>query len=431
MGEYERTVEWLYTLEAAKGMDFKLERVAAALRRLGDPHRRFAVLHVAGTNGKGSVAAMLHAVLGAAGYRAGLYTSPHLVELTERIRAGDEEIGRGDVVALAREVGAVAASADIALTFFELLTVMAFVHFARKGVDAAVVEAGLGGRLDATNVVDPVAAVVTTVGRDHTQWLGETTAAIAAEKAGIAKAGRPLVIGPAGDEAAAVLHQVAAERGAPVIAAGRDYAVGESMGGIDFDGLGWSLRGVAVGLRGAYQRTNAGTAVAALAAARRELPVTETAVRRGLGSVVWPGRLEVVGSAPLVILDGAHNPDGAEALAAELPEMLWGRRLHLLFAVMRDKEWWPMVERLGPWCASVVVTEAWPARAARAAEVAEAFRVFCPAAAEPDCRRAWEMVVARARLDDAILVAGSLFLVGAVRALALNAQRASVAARAR
>src|SRR5215468_10124545 len=163
MTEYERTVEWLYALEAAKGMDFKLERVALALQRLGDPQRHFPSLHIAGTNGKGSVAAMLHAVLRAAGYRVGLYTSPHLVDLSERIRVGDEVIERTAVVALTGEIRAAAGARGIDLTFFEFLTVMAFLHFARRGVEIAVVEVGLGGRLDATNVVDPLAAVITTI----------------------------------------------------------------------------------------------------------------------------------------------------------------------------------------------------------------------------------------------------------------------------
>ena len=174
MTEYQRTLEWLYALEAAKGMDFKLERVALALQRLGDPQRRFASLHIAGTNGKGSVAAMLHAVLGAGGYRVGLYTSPHLVELHRTDPGRRRRRSREDeVVALADEIRAAATARGIDLTFFEFVTVMAFLHFARRGVDVAVVEVGLGGRLDATNVVDPLAAVITTIGLDHTQWLGD------------------------------------------------------------------------------------------------------------------------------------------------------------------------------------------------------------------------------------------------------------------
>lgn len=414
MTAYQRTLEWLYALEAAKGMDFKLERVALALQRLGDPHRRYPCLHVAGTNGKGSVAAMLDAVLGAAGYRVGLYTSPHLVELGERIRVGGAMPGHEGLVELAEEVRAAANGRGIDLTFFEFVTVMAFLHFARAGVDAAVVEVGLGGRLDATNVVDPLVAAITTIGLDHTEWLGDSLEAIAAEKGGIIKAGRPLVLGRVVPPAAVVLEGLAAARGAAVIAAGRDYRVrGEER--LAFDGLGWSLRDLPLALRGAHQRDNAGTALAMLAAARETLPVSEAAVRAGLAGVCWPGRLEIVSEAPLVLLDGAHNADGAAALAAALPGIAAGRPVHLLFAVMRDKAWQPMVERLGPLCRSVVVSEVLPPRGAPAGPVAAAFAAHCEATAEPDLANAWRTVTGRAGGDGVVVVAGSLFLVGALR----------------
>jgi dihydrofolate synthase/folylpolyglutamate synthase len=415
MTEYDRTVEWLYALEAAKGMDFKLERVALALGRLGNPERRYRCLHIAGTNGKGSVAAMLHAMLAAAGYRTGLYTSPHLVELTERIRVGGRDVSRDEVVALAAEVRAVATARGIDLTFFEFLTVMAFLHFARQHVAAAVVEVGLGGRLDATNVVDPLVSVITTIGRDHTQWLGESITAIAAEKGGIIKPGRPLVLGQIHVEAMAVLRHLAADRDAPLSALGTEYRISGS-GSFVFDGLGWRIPDLRLGLAGAYQRDNAATALAALATVRPQLPVDESAVRQGLADVRWPGRLEIVATAPLTILDGAHNPDGAAVLAGELPALLGGRRLHLLFAVMGDKEWQPMVDALAPFCASVVVTEVFRPRGAPAGQVAAGFPVAGPVTAEPDLERAWAVVRARAGRHEAILAAGSLFLIGALYA---------------
>ena len=442
MTEYQRTIEWLYALEAAKGMDFKLERVALALHRLGDPQRRFASLHLAGTNGKGSVAAMLDAVLSAAGYRVGLYTSPHLIDLTERIQVGGTAIAPEAVVDLAAEIRAVAAGRGIDLTFFEFLTVMAFLHFARRGVEVAVVEVGLGGRLDATNVVDPLAAVITTIGFDHMQWLGHTVGAIAAEKGGIIKPGRPVVLGRIDGEAAATLQAIAAARGAALVAAGRDYGIesspvgaalgrpvhavitaGPPKGGpYTFEGLGWRLCDLSVGLRGAHQVDNAGTALAVLAAVRETLPVGEDAVRRGLAAVRWPGRLDVVSTSPLTILDGAHNADGVTALARELPALLGGRPMHLLFAVMGDKDWRPMVERLAPLCASAVVTEVLRPRGAPAAEVAAAFAPRCPVVAEPDLERAWLRVAARAGAEQAIVAAGSLFLIGALYAAVLPAR---------
>lgn len=421
MTDYQRTIEWLYALEAAKGMDFKLERVALALQRLGDPHRTFPSLHIAGTNGKGSVAAMLHAMLGDGGYRVGLYTSPHLVDLTERIRVGAATIGRDQVVALAAEIRAATAARGIDLTFFELVTVMAFMHFARCGVDVAVVEVGLGGRLDATNVVDPLAAVITTIGLDHTQWLGDSLAAIAVEKGGIIKPGRPVVLGRIDEETAGVLRAIAAERGAKIIEPGADYALGSADDSCAFDGLGWRLRGLSVGLRGSHQLDNAATALATLAAIRDRFPVPDDAVRRGLAAVRWPGRLDVVSQAPLTILDGAHNRDGVAALVRELPALLEGRPLHLLFAVMGDKDWRPMVEQLGPLCASAVITEVLRPRGAPVAALVRAFAPYCPTVAEPDVGRAWRRLAARVRSEEAIVAAGSLFLVGALYATVLPA----------
>lgn len=417
MTEYQRTLEWLFALEAAKGMDFKLERVALALERLGQPQRRFASLHIAGTNGKGSVAAMLHAMLAAGGYRVGLYTSPHLVELGERIRVGDRDIDRAAVVALSDEIRAVVTGRGIDLTFFEFLTVLAFLHFARAGVEVAVIEVGLGGRLDATNVLDPIAAVITTIGLDHTEWLGDSIAAIAAEKGGIIKPGRPVVLGRVEGEALEVLGRLAAERGAPLRRAGRDYRVAGGSAGLDFDGMGWSLRGLQVGLRGAHQRDNAATALATLAAVSSSLPLSEDAVRAGLAAVRWKGRLDVVATAPLTVFDGAHNLDGVDALLSELPDLLGGRPWHLLFAVMGDKAWRPMVERLAPHAASAVVTRVLPPRGAAAEAVAKAFRPHCPATVVPEVGAAWAEVQRRAGAGEAIVACGSLFLVGALYAL--------------
>ena len=426
MIEYQRTLEWLYALEAAKGMDFKLERVALALQRLGDPHRRYPSLHIAGTNGKGSVAAMLHAMLAAAGYRTGLYTSPHLVELTERIRVNADDITRPDVVALAAEIRAATAGRGIDLTFFEILTVMAFLHFASRAVDVAVVEVGLGGRLDATNVIDPAVAAITTIALDHVQWLGDTITAIAGEKGGIIKPGHPVVLGRIAGEAHTVLQRLAAERGAPLFSAGRDYRMdSRSPSRLDFSGMGWQLSDLSLGLRGIHQHDNAATALAALAAVQDVVPVATDAVRRGLARVRWPGRLDVVATAPLTVFDGAHNLEGVSALAAELPQLLGGRPMRLLFAVMGDKDWSPMVERLAPLCRSVVVTEVMRPRGAPAAAVADAFRAYCPAEIEPDPVQAWRRIAAQTPVDEAIVAAGSLFLVGALYASALPARLAS------
>jgi dihydrofolate synthase / folylpolyglutamate synthase len=417
--EYADVVAWLYALDAAKGMDFKLERVTLALKNLGDPHRAYPVLHIAGTNGKGSVAAMLHAMYVAGGYRVGLYTSPHLVSLTERIRVGDQPIGEADVVTLARDIQAAATVCGIELTFFEFLTVMAFLHFARCRVDVAVVEVGLGGRLDATNVVDPAVAVITTIGLDHQEYLGNTLASVAYEKAGIIKPGRPVVIGRVAEAVRAQLAAIAAARGAPAFCSGHDFALGETTAPgapvrCHFRGMGSDLADLAVGLRGAYQRENAATAVAAALQARGVLPLADAALRRGLSAVRWPGRLDVVRDAPLVVLDGAHNADGIATLIRELPEIIGSRPLHLLFGVMRDKHWQPMVQALGPHVATATLTTPLAPRGEVAEALARAFEPYCPVRIAAQPVDGLHSVLQAAHADDAILVTGSLFLVGAV-----------------
>jgi dihydrofolate synthase/folylpolyglutamate synthase len=410
---YAHVLAALYQLEAAKGMDFKLERVALALHLLGDPHRQFAAIHIAGTNGKGSVAAMLHAMLVAGGYRAGLYTSPHLLRFTERVRIGDQEIAEDEVVKLAREVRGATVSRGIELTFFEIVTVMAFLHFARQRVELAVIEVGLGGRLDATNVLDSDVAVITTIGLDHQEFLGDTLSSVAREKAGIIKPGRPVVIGRVPGESRGVLEQAAAEQGAAAVWLGRDFAVCGD-GPCRFDGMGCTLPDLTVGLRGAYQRDNAATAIAAALRLRVRFPLADEAIREGLATVRWPGRLDVVRREPLVLLDGAHNADGMAALARELPAMTAGRRVHVLFAVMRDKRWEPMAQAIGPLAASVTVTTVLPPRGAAPEAVAPAFECFCPVRRAATPLEGVAALLRSVGSGDAIVVCGSLFLVGAV-----------------
>ncbi len=411
--EYRSTLESLYALEAAKGMDFKLERVALALRNLGDPHTKFRSIHIAGTNGKGSVAAMLHSMFGAGGYRVGLYTSPHLVDFRERIRVGAEQISADEVVTYARQVHAAATVHGIQLTFFEFVTVLAFLHFAGKQVDVAVVEVGLGGRLDATNVIDPELSVITTISLDHEEYLGESIASIAAEKGGIIKSKRPVILGDVVPEAAATLETIASDRGAAVRRLGKDFWIDG-----DIHPTYRSVRGevgpLCIALRGSHQRRNAAVAVAAVEGLQHLLPLSTEAICNGLREVRWPGRLEVVGHHPVMVLDGAHNQAGVETLVRELPALVDGRRTYLLFGVMRDKRWRPMVELLAPLMDGVVVVRAERSRGEDPDQLAKAFAPHCQVWTEE--APAAGLVRARqlAGDDGAIVVAGSLFLVGAV-----------------
>lgn len=419
---YEETVEWLLHLEVTRGWDLKLESVCRALGALGAPHDRVPALHVAGTNGKGSTAAIAQSVLCRHGLRVGLYTSPHLSDFRERIRVGEERIGRDDVVGLVAEIRERLAGQGIELTFFELTTIAAFLHFARREVDAAVVEVGLGGRLDATNAIVPRAAAVTTIGLDHERWLGSTLGQIAAEKAGIFKPGVPAVIGRVGVEAKAVLERIARERGCPLLRLGEEFdsrihpdASAGASPRFDYRGRR-TICDLRCGLAGTFQIDNAAVALAALEAGGWLDEISDEGVREGLARVRWPGRLEITRERPLVILDGAHNPAGADALARELPGLARGRPIHLVFGVLADKRWGAMLERLEPLVADAVIVPVPERRSEDPARVAESLCTRLPTRTAASGTKAIDALLDDlAGRDEVILVAGSLFLVGEVR----------------
>ena len=327
--DYAAVTGYLYALKAG-GMKFGIDRMRRLAAALGHPERSYPVIHVAGTNGKGSVAAMLESILRGAGRRTGLYTSPHLVKLGERVQVDRRLLTEAEIVAYANELRPVAQTAaafaaDEHATFFEFMTAMAFLQFQRQRVDVAVVEVGMGGRLDATNVVDPAVSVITSIGLDHCAELGNTLEKIAGEKAGIIKPGRPVVMGrlPAGAEQ--VVRAIAAERGAPV------YAVRETFGE---DIAGYP----ATNLAGDYQRWNAATATLvarlfaqwwSVSSGRAEnpsggrVPPSDEDITRGLAQVNWPGRWQrtSIGGRPL-ILDASHNPEGAQMLEQNLQKLI-------------------------------------------------------------------------------------------------------------
>lgn len=416
MDAYRVALDWLGRLEVSAGWDLKLERMRAAVAACGHPERAWPSVHVAGTNGKGSTAAMIEAVLRAAGRRTGLYTSPHLVDFAERIRADGRTIPRDAVVALVDELRGRLAAAGIALTHFEFVTLLAFEWFRRIGVDIAVVEVGLGGRLDATNVVAPAATVITSIALDHEEYLGSSVPEVAAEKAGILKPGVPAVAGRLGPEALDVVTTRARAVGAPLLLAGRDGCLAAGPDGdLAFSGPGVAWTGLRLAMPGAFQHANAEAALLALAALRPGLAVTGDAVRAGLAAAEWPGRLAVVRREPLVVLDGAHNPAGAEALARELPALLDGRPAMLVFAVMRDKAWPAILAPLLPHVRRVVATRVGP-RGADPAALAAAIADRVPARAVENADAAVREAVAAASANEAVVVTGSLYLVGAAYA---------------
>jgi dihydrofolate synthase/folylpolyglutamate synthase len=424
------------------GMKLGLDRMREALALLDAPHLAAQVLHVAGTNGKGSTCAFTEAALRAAGLTTGLYTSPHLVHFCERIRIGGDPISEQRATELLEEIlrRVPWALRDDGLTFFELATLMGFLAFAQERVQVAVVEVGLGGRLDATNVVEPLACAVTAIGLDHVQWLGPTLRHVAAEKAGIFKSHVPAVSAGQSRPAAEILARRAAQLGIPLWRPGRDY-VYESRDVRPFcyegpDGFRVSLPletprafGSGLALAGHYQRGNAALACALLqVAAGRGVPVTAEHVRTGLRSARWPGRLEIVAERPLVIVDGAHNVHAAHALARALPGVVGRRPVQLVFAAMEDKDHAGMLRELVPLAAALHLCAVESPRAARPEELAAIARRLGADACAVHPTVAAALAAARSaavglspsaleeKRDGAVVCCGSLYLVAEVEA---------------
>jgi dihydrofolate synthase/folylpolyglutamate synthase len=380
---------------------YNLDRMRRLLELLGRPDRRFKSLHVAGTKGKGSVCHMAEVILREAGYRTGLYTSPHLVDMRERIRLDGRPVSEaGFVRAMNRMERALR---RLRPTYFETMTAAAFLLFAERPVDYAVVEVGLGGRLDATNVIEPVACAITTIDYDHMDKLGRTLGAIAREKAGILKPGVPAVSSP---QRPAALREIR-RRGRPFIPRIRvtgsrgmlKFIVGDAGGGVQ------ELR---LPVIGAHQAVNAGTAVALVEASGAR--VSREAVRRALARVRLPGRIEVVSRRPWVIVDAAHNPVAARALAAALRSWPPRRRTILVFGASQDKDARGMLRELLPGADFAIFTRAAGPRAADPAALAR--RAGRPAAIVPRVRDAVALARSLARPEDAVVVTGSFYVAG-------------------
>jgi dihydrofolate synthase/folylpolyglutamate synthase len=344
---YNQALDYLYGFvdyslkhasELAKA-DFNLDRMAALLAELGNPQDACPVIHVAGTKGKGSTSALCASALKAAGYRTGLYTSPHLQDYTERIQVDGEPISHAELAELVDAVKPSVAKVPY-LTTFEITTAIGFLAFARRNADAAVIEVGLGGRLDATNVVTPEVAVITSLSYDHMLVLGDTLEKIAAEKAGIIKPGRPVVSAPQKDEALDVIANVCVERNAPLTLIGRDILYAPVSRSLDGQVLRIQERDrrpleITLPLLGAHQLENAAAAYAALKAGRFNL--SDDDIRQGFASVRWRGRFDLARREPPVIFDSAHNRDSFEKLAAALDDYFPGRPVLLIFGASEDK----------------------------------------------------------------------------------------------
>jgi dihydrofolate synthase / folylpolyglutamate synthase len=427
MDTYSETLQKIYNLRGGM-IDLRLDRMQQALALFEQPQNAFPSIHIAGTNGKGSTAAMLHAILSRAGYRTALYTSPHLVSFTERIRIDDGAIAEDEVVALADEVWHKAGAANVPLTFFEFITVMAFIYFARQRCDIAIIEVGLGGRLDATNVITPLVSAITTISKDHEAYLGPDELAIAGEKAGIIKPRVPVVLGKISESVSTLLKNIASERNAPAYALASDFSFSLKDDRVfDYTGIKKRFSDLELGLVGRHQRANAAVALAALELVQGHFPVDEKVLRDGLRQVRWPGRLEVMFERPTVILDGAHNPEGVNALVEALAVLRRDRRLKLLFATMADKEWELMLRTLAGSVDEIVFTKVDMERSADPQLLTKKLNQPIPHRVICDPRAALSTLVREADDRDIIVVAGSLYLLGEVRPMLEEIAKAKAA----
>ena len=445
---YDAAVRYLLTLgkelaapTQAAAAKFDLENSTVLAERLGRPDRAYSSAHIAGTNGKGSTAAFLESIVRHAGFHTGLYTSPHLESMNERMRINGREIDNASFAAIFTRLRALIEELLAAHklrahpTYFECITAMAFEYFGRERVEFGVFEVGLGGRLDATNILSPVVTIITRIDFDHENFLGHSLKEIAGEKAGILKPGVPVIVTDQRPEAREVILGRARQLGCPAIETGQVFqAVQESSQSGFFRARVVELASgdsfeVAPGLPGRFQLQNAVNAMAAARQlARRGFRISPRDITEGIAKTVWPGRLEKLQSGPDIFLDGAHNPGAAREVARFLEENFAGRKIWLIYGALRDKAVDEVAGQLFPHAAEVIFTEPRTSRAISAPRLAEiashhASRFTVSSSAE----QALDQALAEAAPEDAIFVTGSLYLVGQLRQY--WRQREQVAAR--
>lgn len=429
---YKAALEYLYSFvdfsmqkaDTYSPARFKLERMQALAASMGDPQAAYPSIHVAGTKGKGSVCILCAGALQAAGYKVGLYTSPHLDDYAERIQIDGEFIPHAYLVEMVNAIKTYVAAIP-ELTTFEITTALAFMYFQRQKVDAAVIEVGLGGRLDATNVVNPVVSVITSISYDHTQLLGNTLTLIAGEKAGIIKPGIPVVVSPQDEEARQVIERITRERGSPLVQVGKDIlyrVVAKSLEGQTIKV--WSTdedanRPVELyfPLLGDHQAANAATAYAALDIySRAGLEVDQEAIKSGFSKAFWPGRFEIVQKTPPVVLDCAHNRDSALKLRLTLDEYFPEKRIILVFGASEDKDIEGMLTELMPSVKELIAVKSFHPRAIDPDKLVDMAKAFGhPVVCIENIPQAAEKALQMAGEDDLVLVTGSIFVVAEAR----------------
>ena len=442
---YQATLDYLYSfVDFSLSRSFRnapeqfdLGRMYDLMNALGNPECEYPIIHIAGTKGKGSVAAFCSFALHAAGYRVGLYTSPHLHDYAERIQINGEPISHADLVTLVEQVKPVIESIP-KITTFEITTAISLLYFAKKKVDVIVLEVGLGGRLDATNVVSPEVSVITSLSYDHTYVLGDTLAEIAGEKAGIIKPGIPVVVSPQKDEALLVLESIALERSSPLVKVGLDHKfqpINRSLDGqslligpvetfpVDVEEVKTNNLGdseptnLYIPLLGRHQVENAATAFTALKVfSERALPIEVNAIREGFSETKWPGRFEILSKDPLIVVDSAHNPDSIKKLRSSIEDYFPRKEVILLFGASEDKDIYGMISDLSPLVREVIATESYHPRAMEVEHILEIVNELNkPVRCVSDVSDALSVALSLTDGHSLTLATGSLFIAAGVR----------------
>ena len=396
------------------GIKFGLFTIASILKGLDNPQDGFSCIHVAGTNGKGSIASALSSILQIAGYKVGLYTSPHLVKFNERIRINNLPISDKNVVKSYKAVNKVIQS-DLKATFFELTTAMAFYEFNRQRVDWAVIETGMGGRLDATNIIKPVISIISNISVEHKKYLGNTIGQIASEKGGIIKKSTPVITGVKQKKAISVLKKMAAKKSAPFYRLGNEFRIRRNKDKtFSYFGINTVWRNMRTGLLGSHQIDNAALVLAACEILNKnKTNLSFQSIKQGLAQNRWPGRLEIVSSSPLILLDGAHNLIAARRLAKFLSDNLADRNITLVAGILDDKPYAAMLACLLPLCNKAILTRPKIYRALSPERLFPAAKkIIQDIEIIPDVGKAIKYAIETTSVNDTICIAGSLYLVG-------------------
>ncbi len=413
---YNNCLKYMYGLRRF-GIKLGLSTIRTILKGLDNPHQRFNCIHVAGTNGKGSISSLLSSILHASGCSVGLYTSPHLVKFNERICINNNPITDEDVITSYEAVRNVHYG-DREPTFFEYATAMALYEFGRQNVDWAIIETGMGGRLDATNMVKPVVSVVSNISIEHRTYLGNTIVEIAGEKGGIIKQKTPVVTGARQKQAVRVLKDIAAEKRAPFYRLGDEFRVRrQPQGMFTYFGINNTWREMRTGLLGNYQVDNAALVLATCELLiDKNVNISIESIKKGISQNKWPGRLEVVSTSPYVIIDGAHNLNAARNLAKFLSDNLNGRKLTLVTGMLDDKPYEAILKSILPVCSKVILTQPKIDRSLKPEKLYPiAKRIVSDVTIIPDVCAAAKHAVTNASPNDAVCIAGSLYVVGEVK----------------